>query len=117
MLITAAALVGLAGVALSAIAAHAGRGPNLDTAARFLLLHAPALLAIVALAWAGAVDERVARVAAYAMLLGLALFCGDLVMRAYRDAPLFPRAAPTGGFVLMLGWLLVAVAGLMRVWR
>jgi uncharacterized membrane protein YgdD (TMEM256/DUF423 family) len=38
-------------------------------------------------------------------------------MRAYRDAPLFPRAAPTGGFVLMLGWLLVAVAGLMRAWR
>jgi uncharacterized membrane protein YgdD (TMEM256/DUF423 family) len=117
MLVTAAAVVGLLGVALSAVAAHAGRGPNLDTAARFLLLHAPALLAIVALAAAGAVDERVARFAACAMLIGLALFCGDLVMRAYRDVPLFPRAAPTGGFVLMLGWLLVAVAALMRAWR
>lgn len=117
MLIVAGALVGLLGVALSAIAAHAGKGPNLETAARFLLLHAPAILAIVALGWAGAVDDRVARVAVYAMLVGLALFCGDLVMRAYREIPLFPRAAPTGGFVLMLGWALVAVAGLMRAWR
>jgi uncharacterized membrane protein YgdD (TMEM256/DUF423 family) len=117
MLVAAAAVVGLLGVALSAVAAHAGRGPNLETAARFLLLHAPALLAVVALAAAGAVDERVARFAACAMLLGLALFCGDLVMRAYRDLPLFPRAAPTGGMVLMLGWALVALAGLMRAWR
>jgi uncharacterized membrane protein YgdD (TMEM256/DUF423 family) len=117
MLVVAAALVGFLGVALSAVASHAGKGPNLETAARFLLIHAPALLAIVALAWAGAVDERVARIAACAMLLGLTLFCGDLVMRAYRDVPLFPRAAPTGGIVLMLGWALVAVAGLMRAWR
>jgi uncharacterized membrane protein YgdD (TMEM256/DUF423 family) len=117
MLVAAAALVGLLGVALSAVASHAGKGPNLETAARFLLIHAPALLAIVALAWAGAVDDRVARLAAYAMLLGLALFCGDLAMRTFRDAPLFARAAPTGGIVLMLGWALLAVAALIKAWR
>src|SRR5687767_3546367 len=45
LFIVAAGLVGAAGVALSAAAAHAGGG-NVGTAANFLLLHAPAFLAI-----------------------------------------------------------------------
>ena len=117
MLVGAAALVGLLGVALAAVASHAGKGPNLETAARFLLFHAPALLAIAALVAAGAVDARLGRLAALAMLAGLALFCGDLAMRAFRGTALFPRAAPSGGLVLMAGWALLAVAALLRVWR
>ena len=47
------------------------------------------------------------------MMLGLVLFCGDLVRRAMTGSGLFPMAAPTGGFALMAGWLLVAVAALV----
>jgi uncharacterized membrane protein YgdD (TMEM256/DUF423 family) len=50
-------------------------------------------------------------------VLGLVLFCGDLAMRAFRGSALFPMAAPTGGFVLMAGWALIAVAALLRVFR
>jgi uncharacterized membrane protein YgdD (TMEM256/DUF423 family) len=117
MLMVVAALAGILGVALSAAAAHSSAGPNLETASRFLLLHAPVLLAIVALAGTGLLHVATARAAGWIMVLGLALFCGDLVSRAYRGAGLFPMAAPTGGFALMGGWALLGVAALVRMVR
>lgn len=117
MLIVAAALAGLLGVGLSAAAAHAPGGPNLEIAARFLLIHAAVLLATVALAGGGLVHPGLGRLAGWVMVAGLALFCGDLVMRALRGAGLFPRAAPIGGVALMGGWGLIAAAALTRAWR
>jgi uncharacterized membrane protein YgdD (TMEM256/DUF423 family) len=117
MLTVVAALAGLLGVALSAVAAHGPGGPNLEIAARYLLLHAPALLATVALARTEAIHPGIAQIAGWTMVVGLALFCGDLAMRALRGAALFPRAAPIGGVVLMGGWGLLALAALVRVFR
>jgi uncharacterized membrane protein YgdD (TMEM256/DUF423 family) len=112
VLIALAALLGLAGVALSAAAAHAGGGSNLETAARFLLVHAAAVLALAALAGLGSIHPFLARAAAFALILGVGLFAGDLTLRALRGAALFPTAAPAGGFVMMAGWGLAAVAAL-----
>jgi uncharacterized membrane protein YgdD (TMEM256/DUF423 family) len=117
VLVGLAALAGLLGVALSAAAAHAAGGANLETAARFLLVHAAALLGIAALIGLGVVAPGVGRAGALALIIGLALFCGDLSARALWSTPLFPRAAPTGGFLLMLGWALVALAAMFRVFR
>ena len=114
LLLFMAGLAGLSGVALSAAAAHGGEGNLLDTAARFLLVHAPALIGVAALLATGLVHPAVGRLAGYVMVLGLILFCGDLARRAFADAPLFPMAAPTGGVLLMLGWLGIAVAALIR---
>jgi uncharacterized membrane protein YgdD (TMEM256/DUF423 family) len=47
------------------------------------------------------------------LVLGLALFCGDLSRRAFSGVALFPRAAPMGGIVLMAGWLLVGISALL----
>jgi uncharacterized membrane protein YgdD (TMEM256/DUF423 family) len=114
LLIALAGLTGALGVALSAAAAHI-TGGNLATAAQFLLFHAPALLALAALIAAGAIHPTLAQIAGYVLVLGLVLFCGDLSRRAFADLPLFPRAAPTGGILLMLGWILVAASALLRV--
>ena len=111
-IVACAGLAGLAGVALSALAAHGPGGPNLEVAARFLLIHAAALLGVAALSGA-ILAPRLATLAGFAMVLGLVLFCGDLVRRAMTGSGLFPMAAPTGGFALMAGWLLVAVAALV----
>ncbi len=62
---------------------------------------------------AGLTRGGLTRTAAGALLVGLALFSGDLAMRALMGQPLFPMAAPTGGVVLMAGWLLAAVAALV----
>jgi uncharacterized membrane protein YgdD (TMEM256/DUF423 family) len=113
ILLALAALAGVSGVALSAAAAHAAGGANLETAARFLLIHAAVLLGLMALAGTGFVHPTAARLAAWALVLGLALFAGDLVMRALRSAALFPMAAPSGGILLMVGWGLIAIAALL----
>ena len=108
-----AALAGLLGVAGSAAAAHTSGGETLKTASQFLLFHAPAILALVARAAAGLTRGALTRTAAGALVVGLALFSGDLAMRALAGQALFPMAAPPGGFVLMAGWLLAAVAALI----
>ncbi|MEO9614645.1 MAG: DUF423 domain-containing protein [Nitratireductor sp.] len=106
LLVLAAGLTGAAGVALSAAAAHAGGG-NVATAAQFLLFHAPALLALGLLARA-----RLSHAAGIALLAGLMLFSGDLLMRHYAGIRLFAMAAPAGGTLMILGWLGVAGSAL-----
>jgi len=113
-LVVLAAVAGFCGVALSAAAAHAPAGPTLDTAARFLLVHAAVLIGLAALLGQGALRPIPGRLAAWLIVVGLCLFCGDLSMRAFRSSALFPLAAPAGGFALMSGWLVVAVAALAR---
>ncbi len=101
-----ACLCGLLGVAGSAAAAHVPGADSLKIAAQFLLFHAPALLALMALSAAGLVRAPLARIAALLLAAGLSLFCGDLALRALAGHALFPMAAPSGGFALMGGWLL-----------
>jgi uncharacterized membrane protein YgdD (TMEM256/DUF423 family) len=107
-----AGLAGLLGVAVSAAAAHAGGGTNLDTAGRFLLIHAAALLAVTAALRAGLLALAPGRLAGLLMAAGTGLFCGDLARRGFQGEALFPMAAPAGGFVLMAGWLTLAAAAL-----
>jgi uncharacterized membrane protein YgdD (TMEM256/DUF423 family) len=101
-------LLGAAGVGLAAAAAHISGDALLKTAADFLLFHAAALLAILALA-----RGRVTRglmVAGSLIGIGAVLFCGDLAIRALAGLRLVPMAAPTGGMLMIAGWLGVAVA-------
>ena len=104
LLILAAGLCGATGVALSAVAAHGG-SPNTESAATLLVVHAPALL-IVGLIFFNAVM----RWAAVILLVGLALFAGDMVSRDFLDTRLFAMAAPAGGGLMIVGWLGVALA-------
>ena len=92
------ALCGAAGVAFSALAAHAG-GDWLATAAHFLLLHAPLFVALALVRPPGGVV-----LAGWGILAGLMLFAGDLLARHYLGDRLFPMAAPTGGFLMIAGW-------------
>ncbi|WP_412051098.1 DUF423 domain-containing protein [Hoeflea sp. Naph1] len=109
ILIFAGGLMGASGVALSAYGAHAGGG-NVTTAAQFLLFHAPLF---VALGLAGN-SSRIRSAGAGLLCLGLALFCGDLLMRHFADTRLFSMAAPFGGMAMIGGWLVIAVSELMN---
>ena len=112
-LVALACLAGLLGVALSAAAAHIPGADSLKTAAQFLLFHAPAILALTGLGVLGLAQPALARGAAGLLVLGLLLFCGDLSVRTWLQQPLFPMAAPIGGFALMGGWLLGAIGALI----
>lgn len=114
VLASLACLAGLLGVALSAAAAHIPGAESLKTAAQFLLFHAPAILVLIGFGATGSMRPGPARAAAGLLVLGLVLFCGDLSVRTWLQRPLFPMAAPIGGFALMGGWLVGALGVLLR---
>lgn len=110
-LVLMAGLSGAAGVALSAAAAHRG-GAFTGTAASFLLMHAPVFLAVGLLA-----ANRVLRTGAIVLLVGLLLFCGDLLARDFLGSRLFPMSAPIGGTLLIVGWLAIAASAALTLRR
>ena len=107
-LVLAGGLCGAAGVALSAAAAHSG-GANVGTAASFLLMHAPVFLVVGLLG-----GNRMLRLGAWALLVGVLVFAGDLLMRDYAGTRLFPMAAPAGGTLMILAWLVIAASAIFR---
>jgi len=117
ILIALAGLMGAAGVALLAASAHAAPGAGLDSAAQVLLFHAAAVLGMAAVLDLGLVSLPIGLVAAAGLILGAALFSGDIAMRAFAGHRLFPMAAPAGGLILIASWLAVTVAAVICVLR
>lgn len=105
-----AALMGAAGVALAAYSTHAGGGDLGRTASQFLLLHAAALMGVTAAARASA-PRRAGRLlfAGAGLAVGTLLFSADLARLAFAGARVFPFAAPTGGSLMILSWLALAL--------
>ncbi len=105
-----AALMGFAGVALLAAAAHIAGTANVQTAGQMLLFHAPVVIGATAARRTGHLHDLLARIALSAIILGAALFAADLARRGFAGAALFPRAAPIGGWLMLGGWLGLAIA-------
>ncbi|OIS93839.1 DUF423 domain-containing protein [Brucella cytisi] len=103
---TLAGLCGALAIAAYAGAAHGGDN-HLGNIAPLLLGHAPAFL-VLSLIVPG---SRIAYLGGILLVIGLALFCGDLFIRDIMDDRMFPMAAPTGGSLMILGWLVVATTG------
>jgi uncharacterized membrane protein YgdD (TMEM256/DUF423 family) len=117
-LLLVAALLGAAGVALGAFGAH-GLRERLDaralevweTAVRYHLVHAVALLALAASPYAAQL-----RVAGWLFAAGIALFSGSLYALALGVGPraLLGPITPLGGLAFVAGWLWIARAALTR---
>jgi Uncharacterized small membrane protein len=113
LLLLLGGLFGVIGVVLASVAAHITGPGQVDVAANIMLFHAPALIAIALVAHAGIGCPKAIRLSGWMVMLGVALFSGDLCMRAFLYERLFPMAAPTGGTILILGWLLFSLMVLM----
>ena len=110
ILIVLAGVMGADGVILAAASAHQPDASRLASASSMLLFHATAILGIVALAERAIVHARIGVAAAFGFVIASALFAGDLSLGQYAGHSLFPMAAPTGGTLLILSWLAVAVS-------
>jgi uncharacterized membrane protein YgdD (TMEM256/DUF423 family) len=75
-----------------------------------LLFHTSAILAAVALTERGIVAARGGVTAAFGFVVASALFAGDLCLRHFAGHALFPFAAPAGGTLLIVSWLVLAIA-------
>jgi uncharacterized membrane protein YgdD (TMEM256/DUF423 family) len=110
ILVVLAAVMGADGIMLAAASAHQPDATRLASASSMLLFHALAVLAAVALAERGVIHIRIGLAAAWGFVIASALFAGDLTMRQYAGHGLFPMAAPTGGTLLIVSWIALAVA-------
>ena len=110
ILIILAGIMGADGVVLAAASAHQADASRLASASSMLLFHGSAVLAAVALAERGVIHVRIGIAAAFGFVIAAALFAGDLTLRQYAGHSLFPMAAPTGGTLLIVSWLLLALA-------
>jgi uncharacterized membrane protein YgdD (TMEM256/DUF423 family) len=121
--IIVAALSGAISVALGAFAAHgldlsteAGRKARewLQTGSHYQIIHALAIVAVVALARNAMLNGRVAIVAQCLFLVGSVLFSGALYALALGGPRWLGAVAPIGGAAFILGWLSLALAALMQ---
>jgi uncharacterized membrane protein YgdD (TMEM256/DUF423 family) len=110
ILIILAGIMGADGVILAALSAHGSNAALLTPASSMLLFHASAVLATVALAERRLIQPTTGMGAAIGFVVAAFLFAGDLTMRHFTGHRLFPYAAPTGGTLLILSWLVLAVA-------
>lgn len=100
---TIGGLTGALALIVYAAAANSDTG-NLTIIAPILLAHAPAFLALAILSS----HSRASTIGGTAIIIGLVLFCGDLLSRDFLGERLFPFAAPSGGTILIIGWLITA---------
>ena len=119
MIITGSLLAALS-VALGALAAHwlkanisAASVQSFDTAVKYQLTHALAMLIMVALS--EKFHTRVYKYAYYAFLFGIILFSGSIYLLSTRELThitwtwLGPLT-PLGGLSFITGWILLSIA-------
>ena len=112
ILVVLSGLMGAAGVVLAAASAHQADATRLAAASSMLLFHALAVLAAVLLAERLIIHPGIGLAAAFGFLAATALFAGDLTLRQYAGHGLFPMAAPAGGTLLIVSWLILAAAAI-----
>src|SRR5436305_11969658 len=109
---------GLVSVLAGAIAAHVAadaRGADLlRTGALYGMVHAAALIAVIALAQGREPRRGAAAVAGWSFALGIVLFSGSLFALAATEAAWLGRVTPFGGGLLTLGWLALTILGFRR---
>ena len=121
----AAGVLGLTGVGLGAMGAHAlkatliehGMSQAWETAARYHIVHAVALLGLAAwvrAASTGAQGDTCMRWAARCWVAGVDLFSGSLYGIALGGPRWLVPATPLGGVALMAGRLLEAIAAFAK---
>ncbi|MBX8824596.1 DUF423 domain-containing protein [Ochrobactrum sp. SFR4] len=104
---------GLSGAAAMTSYAASAHGDHafLGVVAPILLGHAAAFFGFSFLS----VRSRAIYWAGILVLLGLVLFAGDLILRDLTGNRLFAMAAPTGGTLMIGGWLMTALCAFIPV--
>lgn len=105
-------------MALGAFGAHAlkasleaaGRFDTFETAARYQMYHALALLAVGLLMRQGLDAARALTWAGWGFLLGSLIFSGSLYLLCFTGARWWGAVAPIGGTLMLVGWVALLVA-------
>ena len=113
ILVIVAGLLGACGVALAAAAAHVSDSTALRAAAEIAMVHAAALIGLLAMS-RHSTSPVYWMIAASMMALGATLFAGTVSLGVLADFRPVPALAPIGGSLTILSWLAVIVAALLE---
>ena len=114
---TGAVLAGLA-VAAGAFGAHglkasltaSGQAENWETACRYAMYHALALVAVGLLAAIRSPAQAGLTAAAWCFLIGTLIFSGCLAVLALTGIKILGAIVPIGGVLMIVGWAILALA-------
>jgi len=119
--IVAGGVLGAVAVGAGAFGAHGlagvleatGQAANWETASRYALIHAVALVAVGCLAGlpAAAAVQRTLATAGWCFATGVAIFSGCLWTLALTRIGVLGAIVPIGGSLLIAGWIAIAAAG------
>jgi uncharacterized membrane protein YgdD (TMEM256/DUF423 family) len=102
-------LLGMTAVILGAVGAHAvsdiQAAASIERAALYQLIHAAVLL------FSTLLSGKLASIARWAIFLGVCLFCGSIYAKYFLSLTQATQFAPSGGILLMCGWLAFSVSG------
>jgi uncharacterized membrane protein YgdD (TMEM256/DUF423 family) len=84
----------------------------IETAARYQMYHALALLIVGVISAVPLISPRWLKLAAIAFILGIVLFSGSLYLLAFSGIKWLGAVTPLGGVAFILGWLALIVAAL-----
>ncbi len=119
--LVAGALAGGLAVAAGAFGAHGlkatltatGQADNWETACRYALFHALAIVATGLLArLPKPPPQGLLRAATVSLLVGILIFSGCLAVLAVTGITILGAIVPIGGVLLIAGWILLASAAL-----
>ena len=113
-----AGLGGAASIIAGALAVHladdARAAELLRTGALYGMVHATALIAVIALARGREPRRGAAAVAGWSFAAGIVLFSGSLFALAASEERWLGWVTPFGGVALIVGWITLAVLALRR---
>lgn len=113
-----AGIAGLISVAAGAAAAHVAGDSRiaelLRTGALYGMVHAAALIAVIAFAQGREPRRGAAAVAGWSFAAGIVLFSGSLYALALGAPPPVGWITPWGGVALMLGWAALGLLAFRR---
>ncbi len=113
-----AGLGGVASVVAGAFAAHLADDPKaaglLRTGALYGMVHAAALVSLIALAQGREPRRGTAMVAGWSFAAGIVLFSGSLFALAAGAARWLGWVTPFGGVALIVGWAALAILAFRR---
>lgn len=86
----------------------------IETATKYQMYHAIALLIVAVLSTYPQLSKRWLRFSAIAFVIGIILFSGSLYLLALTGIKSLGMVTPIGGVFFILGWLALIVASLRR---
>lgn len=122
MLLIFGGLLGAVAVAMGAFIEHGLRGHIsaehwglMMTGLRYHLVHAGVIVAIGVACTRGLDCGRLVLWSGGLLTLGIGLFSGSLYLTVLADQPGLVDVTPIGGTLLIIGWLGLALGGVMRL--